>query len=1029
MGTGSRSHRRSSIAVFALWVALALACTSPAGAAISLNDRVQEHLGDGEAVDLFARVFGPYMQTAGNSSPLPNEIKRFVSDYAAVVEDDGQPQLIESTTPLRTAMGNGRLRPVDFRLVRGTRGLRPRNPLVSAVLPTTLGQGLRLPSFDLGIHLPDADPDATPFVVRRGVAVYPNAERDTSFAVVPLPTGLETFSMLHSPSAPHVQRFLLDMPEGAELRGTAGGGAEITLSGRTLVAVPPPAAVDANGSPVPVELETRGRSLVVEATPSIGTAYPILVDPIYQVYSWAGGSTTGLSDWTKTSNTTAYTPATQLNCGSNCVAPFQTSGTPGLYVGATSGSVVAGSTAYWSYFVPRYQSDKSLYGKLPTSFISSAEFSSTMFFHRSDASASPALFGGLWGSSEAPYWGGPNHWVSQVIRYGNQSDWTGNSFTLSNAGNNPSAKWLMAGLAATDNHSVTAYRDAYFGGVKVGLTDLDKPVLSGIVAPTGWFDQFAAAPIPATAEDTGLGVFSFTSKETVAPFNSWQYSLGCSGTSSSPCPRVWKTSEGSPVLLAWPSALPEGLSKIAVTVSDPVGNVSETSYVDVKIDHSAPTVSLTGPLTEPGSKRLDPGKYELHVAATDGTSGAPRSGVKSIAIEVDGTVVPGTVEQACPAGSCSASRDWTFDVSGYSNGEHVVAVVVKDHVGRQAKSEVKVTVDKSRIYWGSWISGEVALMPREGEEPPRGDAPWDAESWELFEQHAGGKKTSIVHFGQPPPWILHEEEGTYFHKGPLELASKHGAIGLMDMRSDAKSYATHVSLDQITAGTVDEEIEAWAEAVKAFAKPFFFRWNWEMNLTGEDFIWAKEAAEEPSDYVDAWKHFHDVATEVGATNITWVWCPNVKYPGSTPLNELWPGGEYVDWTCLDGYNWGTNPLQPDSWKSLKAVFGPTYEDLLTLAPSKPIMIGETASTEAGGNKAEWITNALTKELLQSLPKVKAFVWFNWNDKKGSGRMDWPIESSEAAEKAFAAGVASPNFAAGGKEFESLPALTPIQPLP
>lgn len=1018
MVSGSCSQRRFSIAVFALWVTLALGFTAPAGAA-------QRPLGDDEAVELFARVFGPYLPTTGSSGISSNEIKRFISDYAAVVEGDGPPRLIESTTPLRTMARDGRPRPVDLRLAGGAGGLGPRNPLVPAALPAELGHGLRLPSLELGIYLPDADPSATPSVVRKDVAVYPNAEREISFAVVPLPTGLETFSMLHSLSAPHVQRFLLDLPEGAVLRETPEGGAEITLSGRTLVAVPPPAAVDANGSSVPVKLEVDAKSLLVETTPSIGTAYPVLVDPIYQVYGWTGGSTAGLSDWTKTSNTSVYVPATQLNCGSNCVAPFETSGTPGLYVGATSGSVVPGSTAYWSYYVPRYQSDQSQFGKLPTSFISSAEFSSTMFFHRSDASASPALFAGLWGSPEAPYWGGPNHWVSQVLRFGNQPDWTGNSFTLSNAGNNQSAKWLLAGLAATDNHSVTSYRDAYFGGVKVGLTDLDKPVLSGITAPTGWFDQFASSPIPATAEDTGLGVFSFTSKEVVAPFNSWQYSLSCDGTTSDPCPRVWKSSEGSPALLAWPSALPEGLSKIAVTVSDPVGNVSETSHVDVKIDHSAPAVTVTGPLTEPGLKRMDPGKYALHVFATDGTPSAPRSGVKSIAIEVDGAVVPGTVEQACPAGSCSASRDWTFDVGGYSNGKHLITVVVKDHVGRQTKSEIKVTVDKSRIYWGSWISGQVALMPREGEKSPRGDAPWDYETWDLFEEHAGGKKVSILHFGQPPPWVEPK-----FQPGPLNLTIERGAIPMMDMRNDAASYPIHVSLKDIVEGKVDSAFEAWAEKVAEYGKPFFFRWAWEMN--GGWNPWGKEAESNPAVYVEAWEHLHDIAEEAGASNLTWVWCPNVKSPSTNPMKPLFPENpEYVDWTCLDGYNWGTSPVQSDSWKSFKTVFGESYDELLELAPRKPIMIGETASTEYGGSKSAWITDALATQIPLYYPRIKAVVWFNWNAEEGTsgGRMDWPIESSEAAEKAFAAAIGSSNYAEGGEAFESLPLLTPIEPLP
>ncbi len=46
-------------------------------------------------------------------------------------------------------------------------------------------------------------------------------------------------------------------------------------------------------------------------------------------------------------------------------------------------------------------------------------------------------------------------------------------------------------------------------------------------------------------------------------------------------------------------------------------------------------------------------------------------------------------------------------------------------------------------------------------------------------------------------------------------------------------------------------------------------------------------------------------TSAGASNVSWVWNPNVSYTGSTPLGGLYPGDGYVDWVALDSYNWGT----------------------------------------------------------------------------------------------------------------------------
>ena len=76
-----------------------------------------------------------------------------------------------------------------------------------------------------------------------------------------------------------------------------------------------------------------------------------------------------------------------------------------------------------------------------------------------------------------------------------------------------------------------------------------------------------------------------------------------------------------------------------------------------------------------------------------------------------------------------------------------------------------------------------------------------------------------------------------------------------------------------------------------------------------------------------------------------------------------------------------------------------------IAPGKPMMIGETASTEVGGSKAAWITDLLTRQLPQRFPKVHALVWF---DKRWDG-MDWPISTSPAARDAFRHAIAAPRY--------------------
>ena len=103
---------------------------------------------------------------------------------------------------------------------------------------------------------------------------------------------------------------------------------------------------------------------------------------------------------------------------------------------------------------------------------------------------------------------------------------------------------------------------------------------------------------------------------------------------------------------------------------------------------------------------------------------------------------------------------------------------------------------------------------------------------------------------------------------------------------------------------------------------------------------------------------------------------------------------------MDGYNWGTSIPREGRWRSPSAVFVPTLNALKRLAPTKPVMIAETASAEQGGNKADWITDLFT--LLQHYPEVKAVAWFNY----ANGPTDWQITSSKSSVQAMATSLSS-----------------------
>ena len=214
-----------------------------------------------------------------------------------------------------------------------------------------------------------------------------------------------------------------------------------------------------------------------------------------------------------------------------------------------------------------------------------------------------------------------------------------------------------------------------------------------------------------------------------------------------------------------------------------------------------------------------------------------------------------------------------------------------------------------------------------------------------------------------------------------------------------------IPLDDILGGVHDAMIRSRAQSSQAIGQKFFLRWGHEMN--GNWYPWDGShngaSASATSKYIAVYRHIHDLFVAAGATNVIWVFSPNVdSVPGDAwnQWSNYYPGDSYVDWMAFDGYNWGTVQTG-SSWRTFSSVAGTIYAGLA--AKGKPIMIPETASAELGGDKAAWIA-AILPALKGSFPAIKALVWFHMNKET-----DWRIDSSPQARDAFVPMARDPYF--------------------
>ncbi len=646
-----------------------------------------------------------------------SDLDGFAGDYGAIVDVAGEPSnaLVESTLPLQAETPSGELEPVDNQLEDHGQTLRPHNPLAELRLPQEL-------SPQAEIELPDVDVSVAPEGVSQSPDAHVVAQRSfyastwesTDFVVGPVGGGFESFFVLRAAASPESFGLGFDLPTGAELVAQ-GRGAAIVRDGEVLAEIAPPAASDADGVAVPVSYSVEGDTLVTRVSHRAGDwKFPITVDPtLTESYS----TPSDFSEWTYSENDPDYIEYRQPTSGGLYVL----GGTP-WNPWANYGYLAFGS---WAFNAPGTQSRiykatfSSLYAASPLGGPYSQPFHWIMEGMVNASSqwengitsaygaASPIVFGGS----------GPNNWSTDHCLDAQAP------YCRDFAGTNDNSAVLMSfanpgGYAETYQPYYGGFY-TFMGSASVSIADTINPTMGTLThaytdstgthqgLPSGWVGGDVALTLQSQAQDLGLGIKTFMLNVPGLPLQT--RTVTCAGDHSDRCPNTGMYSSHTTQTQnpddyttgdsfnysttdapAGQPKIPEGDNTLKASATDALSNTSPdtpSSQWHLKVDRSAPEVTISGPLADasgPNKPLLEEETYRLDIDAADGVPGGSnaqkRSGVKSVNVFVDGELAYSFPPQSCPQGSCGFEDEWTFHTGEYAFGQHTVSVVANDQL-------------------------------------------------------------------------------------------------------------------------------------------------------------------------------------------------------------------------------------------------------------------------------------------------------------------------------------------------------------
>lgn len=686
------------------------------------------------------------------------KLKGYLGLHSAVVrEPGGKRGIVQSTAPLVGTTPAGDAAPVNLALTAVRGGFAAKSSPIRVRLPRRAGDALAFPDQALGVSLEGADPVSPR--VSSSKAFYANVLRDTDMVLEPTTSGGEASFVLRSPDSPTDPALRFDLRRGQSLRLTGdepqSATAEVVAGKRHVATIPPAAAVDAQGRPVPVAYSVSGDRLVLDVRRGNDVAYPIVVDPSYGIYDRYGQN---------------ICPSTNPNCPANVwkgwtraasstMAPCNAPGTAVfLFCQGSNGGYSTGGAIY-AYALPNTNYTNGWVGEWYKVARTDTFIYRYDAFNLSHVVDNSQVFEGIacypncganfwekgsWRDKYNNVWGPATGTIAYsasgaaelgdsrffCVDNGTRSpEWTSNAGT----GGGPIA--CPPTTAAHENNGVI------FGIQMLGATGATKPhvalgngatfysdnypptlsVKSHTVAPPGstWVDSYSDTVVM-HADERGTGMGNITLAGPGVPSSPTSRSpSGCDFTDPSTVDAKyvekqdnWETCPAG----GWDApaiayTAPEGVNSYVSTATDVVGNHdgAQDKTWTAKVDHTPPSASASGALNARDSWISDPSPSLTINARDDGPNGVPTSGVASDKIQFDqatnGPSDTKTNKKSDGTTDCDATSGCAQTLGPHtmspalSDGMHTVDVTTKDAIGgtgHQLAQSWQVGLDRAK---------------------------------------------------------------------------------------------------------------------------------------------------------------------------------------------------------------------------------------------------------------------------------------------------------------------------------------------